>query len=788
MVLMSDPRDSGSWADVLPLRSAHGAGAWRTLLFFALLLPAFAQPVRVDVVLTPENSGVAGRVEVLGVEAGEFNPALWQAGTFNLVPDARHPFLSPLAGTYRNIYAPSAVETPTGYQLFYGAWDGIPSPPKDRLYRGVADFDFLAVQDRKTIVLPGAFGHVCNVNALRFADGSYRMFGTVEYSPGKNRPAFFWSDATGTNWNGTLGEPYTVQAVDFISITGYTNASGADKFPTSDINGINVMLHEDGVYRLYFADFMDSPGNGGLGFKVYRATSGNGKHYTYDGVALNQDHRLANDVKKFRRDGVDWYLMGLHFNGANLWYSLSTNGASFPTSSTLLGYLNAADRYIVALGWVVRGEEGQPGRRLTGVLYGAGPDTYLDKNKIFARWLQKKVVFVAADGARYTGTNSLGPNRQLLSLPGTNAIAGHVEVYAEDGVTLLGRSYPLSLRTGQRYQLRLPEPAPIPGLFHTGVATNGALLAGGEVDPHYALIVSANPSAPGPEAYVVTEPLPATTWLANSPTSKWIGPVATGISSAGAYVYRTRFELDSLLPETATVTVKWAAEYSGTNIALNGVRLNPSTTYRGAFSTVIIDRNFSVGTNMLDFHVRRTTATTLRTGLRVELSGHALVPANFTLAVLLTHPLSQGVKRGDNVTFSTSTVGSLPLGFQWFKDDAALPGETNAVLNLTDIRSADGGTYALRVTNPAGTRFSTAAVLDVLPPVLPVLSNPQFSAGGDLNFSITGEAGDCYALETSTNLLHWSLIETLTNFTGVVHFTENRPDDPQRYYRLRVDD
>jgi hypothetical protein len=770
------------------LRAVFAIGALQIMLSSGLITPAWAQPIRIDVVLMPEHSTVAGQAEFLGVEAGEFNPALWQAGTFNLVPDARHPFLSPLAGTYRNIYAPSAVETPTGYRLFYGAWDGIPSPPKDRLYRGTADFDFLAVQDRKTIVLPGNFGHVCNVNALRFADGSYRMFGTVEYSPGKNRPAFFWSDTTGTNWNGTLGEPYTVQAADFISITGYTNASGADKFPTSDINGINVMLHEDGVYRLYFADFMDSPGNGGTGFKIYRATSGNGKHYTYDGVALNQDHRLANDVKKFRRDGVDWYLMGLHFNGANLWYSLSTNGASFPTSSTLLGYLGADDRYIVAQGWVVRGEENQPGRRLTGVLYGAGPDTYLDKNKIFARWLQKKVVFVAADGARYPGTNSLGPNRQLLSLPGTNALAGHVEVYAEDGVTLLGRSYPLELRAGQRYQLRLPELLAIPGLTNTGVGTNGALLGGGAVDPHYTLIASANPSAPGPETYVVTEPLPSTTWLTNGPNSKWIAPVATGISSAGAYVYRTRFELDSLLPETATVTVKWAAESSGTNIALNGVRLNPSTTYRGAFSTVTVDRDFAVGTNTLDFHVRRTTATSLRTGLRVELSGHALRTDSFTQPVWLTHPTSQVVKRGTNVTFSASAVGSMPLTFQWFKDDAALPGQTNAVLHLVDIRSTDAGCYVVRVANPAGAQFSSTAVLDVLPPMNPVLGHPQVGSGGSLEFSITGEAGDRYALETSTNLLDWSGVELLTNLTGIIHFSETALAESQRYYRLRVED
>ena len=67
------------------------------------------------------------------MEAGEFNPLIWQAGTLNFLPDQRFPLLAPKSGKFRNIYAPSAVETPGGYRLFYGAWDGIPSG-NDHIY------------------------------------------------------------------------------------------------------------------------------------------------------------------------------------------------------------------------------------------------------------------------------------------------------------------------------------------------------------------------------------------------------------------------------------------------------------------------------------------------------------------------------------------------------------------------------------------------------------------------------------------------------------------------------
>ena len=93
-----------------------------------------------DITLTT-NVAPAGFVEVTGVEAGEFNPLIWQAATLNFVPDLRFPLLAPQSGKFRNIYAPSAVETPAGYRLFYGAWDGIPSG-NDHIYSATTDVGF----------------------------------------------------------------------------------------------------------------------------------------------------------------------------------------------------------------------------------------------------------------------------------------------------------------------------------------------------------------------------------------------------------------------------------------------------------------------------------------------------------------------------------------------------------------------------------------------------------------------------------------------------------------------
>ncbi len=408
------------------------------------LTSALAAPA-LELALTT-NSAPAGYVEVSGVEAGAFNPRIWQAGTLNLVPDVRSPLLAPQGGKFRNIYAPSAAETPGGYRLFYGAWDGVPTG-NDRIYSVTTDFGFREFLNRQVVIVPGDYIHVCNVNALRFTDGAFALFATVYPLKDRNKPAFFQSDSTGTNWNGLRGEPYTVQARDIVQIDGYA-------YPNADINGMNVMLHEEGVYRLYYGDF-SNPGG------TFRATSKDGKRYAFDAQVLNGPG-LVNDVKKFRIGATNYFLMGLHQNSAVLLQSVSTNGLSFPPGRLLLTNLDAADAYIVALGWVTRGAQDSPGRKLLGVLYGAGPVPALNENSLYARWLQKRVVFVADDGTRIAGTKALGPDRQLLAVPKAGPVRGKFEFYAEDGLTLLGASAARAVSRGQVLRMQAQQASPEP--------------------------------------------------------------------------------------------------------------------------------------------------------------------------------------------------------------------------------------------------------------------------------------------------------------------------------------
>jgi len=370
-----------------------------------------------------------GTIEILGVEAGEFNPALWEADSLNWVPDIRSPLLAPrLRGLYRNIYAPSVVETENGWRVFYGAWDGVDTG-NDRIY-SVGTQNFLDFSDRATMIEHGVFQHVCNVNALRLPDRSYRLMCTAyPDKDGLNKPATFTSP-DGFHWNGSPA-PYAAQFSDIISVSGY------DQYKTADINGMNVILYEDGVYRLYFNNFKDFG-------KTYRATSKDGQNFTFDGTSLRFG-ACVNDVKKFKVAGKSVYLAGFHMNTNQLWYALSSDGMTFEPQRDLVNNLGDADRYIVAIGWVTKGNS------VLGFLYGAGAVPELNRNRIFARWLQKKIVFVASDGARYEPAGALGPDRVVIKLP-QKTLEGKFEVYSEDGITHLA-TIPAKISPASAYKL-----------------------------------------------------------------------------------------------------------------------------------------------------------------------------------------------------------------------------------------------------------------------------------------------------------------------------------------------
>jgi hypothetical protein len=408
--------------------------AWLTAVLGVVLAAGMAAAAPVLERLPGEAS--AGTIEITGVAASDFRPEWWEAGTLNWNYDARAPLVEPRPGKCRNIYAPTVTWDGRRWRVYYGAWDGVDTG-NDRIYTMWTD-DFLTFHDRHMVIDHGVYVHVCNCCAIRLPDGQYRMMCTAypHQEGGLNRPAAY-SSPDGLTWNGTL--PYVAQYTDLITMDGYA------PFDQADMNGMNAILYEDGWYRLYFGDFSNFDA-------VHRASSRDFRHFTYDGPALEAPVAV-NDVKRFGVAGQPWYLMAAHMNGDQMWYALSRDGQSFGPRHLLTASQSEADRYMVAVGWVT------DGRRVLGCLYGAGAVPSLDQNRLFAKWLQKRVTLRAADGQVHAEATALGPDMLRLRVP-AGVTQGRFRVQAEDGQTVLGLTREVTVRAGERWRLNLQTTDP----------------------------------------------------------------------------------------------------------------------------------------------------------------------------------------------------------------------------------------------------------------------------------------------------------------------------------------
>lgn len=265
----------------------------------------------------------------------------------------------------------------------------------------------------------------------------------------------------------------------------------------------------------------------------------------------------------------------------------------------------------------------------------------------------------------------------------------------------------------------------IPGLFNTGINTNGLLLDAAQIDPHYTLIYSEDPAFPGADAFTITPGFPVVPlwWMPEGPESRWIAPrpEAGKGNRVGSYIYRTTFDLTGFDPDKAKIIGKWAAANWGVDILLNEVSLGISTSKEGsinAFSDFTIDRGFAADANTVDFLVNNgpSSPPVRPIGLRVELHGVVDLPNEIPFIFREPEPTIIG-RAGDDRSLTVLAYGSPPLMFRWRLDGVNVIGGTNATLVLRNIKLNQEGSYSVVVSNAVGSVTSASAQLTVLEPV-----------------------------------------------------------------------
>ena len=152
---------------------------------------------------------------------------------------------------------------------------------------------------------------------------------------------------------------------------------------------------------------------------------------------------------------------------------------------------------------------------------------------------------------------------------------------------------------------------------------------------------------------------------------------------------------------------------TGTSLALTGVQ----PTNAGSYTVVVTNTAGSV-----------TSAVAVLT---------VLVPPAIT-----SQPTNLVVMAGASASFSVTASGTLPLSYQWQFNGAGVAGATGTSLALTGVQPTNAGSYAVVVTNTAGSVTSAVAVLTVLVPpaitVQPTSLSAAYGSNATFNVAASG--------------------------------------------------
>jgi autotransporter-associated beta strand protein len=254
------------------------------------------------------------------------------------------------------------------------------------------------------------------------------------------------------------------------------------------------------------------------------------------------------------------------------------------------------------------------------------------------------------------------------------------------------------------------------GLFNTGLANNGTLLAGGASDPHWTLTQSADPNYPGPSDFVISAPLG--NYLTNGPNSQWITPSDGGNIAGGQFTYHTTFLLDTVDPSNSIIIGNWTSDNQGLDIQLNGV--STGITNFGAvasFTAFTITNGFVQGLNTLDCVITNLPGGGNNpSAIRVEAHGYGkFLPP--TAPSIVQSPTNVTTNTQQSATFTVAAVGSAPLTYQWYGPSmTALSGQTSRTLTLNSLTTGQSGTYTVIASNSISTATASATLTVVAPP------------------------------------------------------------------------
>ena len=150
---------------------------------------------------------------------------------------------------------------------------------------------------------------------------------------------------------------------------------------------------------------------------------------------------------------------------------------------------------------------------------------------------------------------------------------------------------------------------------------------------------------------------------------------------------------------------------------------------------------------------------------------------------ITAHPASITQAAGSAATLSVTATGTGTLGFQWYKDGAAIAGAVDSSLAFTSLSNVDAADYTVTVTDSVATTTSRLARIVVATPSPGRISNVSIrsvaSRGGNpliLGFVVSGEGKDVLIRAAGPELIRFQVSGTMPDPALAVHATINDVD------------
>jgi hypothetical protein len=105
---------------------------------------------------------------------------------------------------------------------------------------------------------------------------------------------------------------------------------------------------------------------------------------------------------------------------------------------------------------------------------------------------------------------------------------------------------------------------------------------------------------------------------------------------------------------------------------------------------------------------------TVPIGESVWIGNSGAAPVNIPVVPVITlQPTSVTITQGGSATFIVAATGSNPLFYQWKLNGNAIPGATNAELDIPNVQAGNVGSYSVVVNNAIGIANSDVVTLEI---------------------------------------------------------------------------